>query len=219
MPLPDISEYYRKEQNAAAEEKAWNEAKRYVKHAASVAKALKLFGGRSVLEVACGSGWVPAMLPKNVAYTGVDKLSTFIELARGKNKDGDRTFVCGDLREVLPTLGSFDLVCSFATIKHFGLHEWSDIVRRLLEKAAAGVLELPISDSDYDNGTEFHHIFVTKDHASRAIGAAGHEVVATEVFCEGIAVDKDAPGGKRPITEVTYFTRRRAAPAAQGTGA
>jgi SAM-dependent methyltransferase len=210
MLFPDISEHYRRQDYVEREEKAWSEAKFYLRHAAGVNRVLELTKSKSVLEVACGSGWVPTQLSSEVEYTGLDRLDLFLDLAKSKNPGKNRTFICGDLREVLPALGGFDIVCSFATMKHFGLHEWDSVLGLLLSKATYGVLELAISTSDFDNGQEFHHVFAGAGHAAEAIRAAGHEVLAIESAYEGSVWDPIQTNGKRSIAELTYFTRRKA---------
>lgn len=209
MRFPDISEYYKAGNRAELEEKGWGETRFYERNAALVNEALALTGAKRVLEVACGSGWVPTLLPNDVHYTGVDKLPYFIELSRRKNPGPNRLFLRGDLRELLPTMDDFDLVCSFATLKHFGLYEWDDIVRLLLSKAPVGLLEAGLSVRDFDNGTDFHHVFVTHERMEQAIRSAGHEVVDTVTTYEGALREGGLPDlSPTPNLERTYFTRK-----------
>ena len=209
MHFPDISEYYRRRDRVEVEEKAWCKTKLYERHAASVNRVIELSGAKTVLEVACGSAWLPTLLPPSVAYTGVDKLDMFLEFAQKKNPGSNRTFYCGDMRELLPKLGTFDLVCSFATLKHFGLHEWNEIAGLLLSKAPLSVLEITVSTSDYNNGKDFHHVFVSPARVRAVVQAAGHEIVAVTPFFEGVIPDTDMPSGQRSIGELAYFTRKK----------
>lgn len=187
----DISMYYQEADHAKEEEIAWTTTQYYRRNAQAIQNAMPEQAGFRLLEVCCGTGWVPAVLPDTVAYMGVDDTPQFISWARYKNRNRANTqFLRGDLRELLvPTLGEFDVVAMFAALKHFSLDEWDAIVMRVLGMAPVGVLDIAVSDVERDNGTEFHHVFVDPRRAVAAIEAAGHVVTGTWTTWSGVADD------------------------------
>ncbi len=70
-----------------------------------------------------------------------------------------------------------DLAIAHAFLKHFGLHEW-DVVAGVVFSAAKWVIfSCPIAAEDHDDGTEFHHVHVTRDRLTTALMVAGKVVV------------------------------------------
>jgi len=199
--MKDISEYYVGDL-AIAEEKAWDEVKEYKRNYAQLELALSEFNAKSVVELGCGSGWIARELPAGVRYVGFDKNPTFLGWAKGKNRP-DRTFVYRDVREISPAWlkenhGEFDLACCFAFLKHFGLHECDDVLMLLLSLAPRAVFDIQITDRDIDNGTDFHHVFVTKQRLEQVVAAGGHRIVNRNVAWEG-----PFPQGRMQVQIVT----------------
>lgn len=197
--FPDISEYYKGEK-AASEEKAWSvagEAERKT-HLRALDMAFKLFGHREVLELCCGTGWIPLSLPPHVGYTGVDNNVEFLALAHTKNAPG-RLFFKGDIRAVsIPWLlnhgvGAPGIVCCFAALKHFGLHEWNDLFLSMLGLAPIAVFDVQLTPHDIDDGKEFHHVSVRKDRVDWLLAKAGRNIVHTERGFSGTLGDGVTP--------------------------
>jgi SAM-dependent methyltransferase len=173
-------------------------------------EAFKLFGGREVLELCCGTGWIPHALPIEVGYTGVDNNPEFLLLASRKN-DVKRRFLQGDLREVsgpwLKYRGApeyLDVVCMFAALKHFGLHEWDSIFGHLLDLAPTAVFDVQLTPHDVDDVKEFHHVSVSWDHVSQLLANHGHGIFHEEKGFSGMLGD-----GVTPMHVKTLVTSRK----------
>ncbi len=196
MGFSDISEYY-KGDLAVAEENAWNATKEYKRNLAQVERVIKERGVKRIVEVGCGSGLIPVELPREVRYLGIDKNPTFLEYAKKKNDPSCRTFVYEDVRNLSPEwmkkkgFAPFDLVMSFAFFKHFGLHELDDVMNKVISLAPVAVFEVQTASQSFDNGTQFHHNFITTNRLHRVIGEAGHKFLYDVVVYDG-----DIPEGR-----------------------
>jgi SAM-dependent methyltransferase len=208
---PDISEYY-KGPLVIAEEKAWGSYEGAVEravHLRALHMAFQLFGGQEVLELCCGTGWIPRALLPEVSYTGVDNNPDFLVLARSKN-EGKRRFIQGDLRAVsdpwLEERGvkTPDVVCCFAALKHFGLREWNAILGSLLELSPTAVFDVQITPRDVDDGKEFHHVSVTWERVGKLLADHGHGIFHEEKGFSGMLGD-----GVTPMHVKTLVTSRK----------
>jgi len=126
----------------------------------------------SVLEYGCGTGWVPRHLPPDMHYVGVDANQYCLQLAMARNPG--RLFAFADVRAALAL--TFDLACAFSFLKHFGLHEWDEVVAQVLRHGRYGLFTMPVGPETKDDGTEFPHVWVTEDRLRAAVNLAGHEV-------------------------------------------
>lgn len=182
MTLPDISDYYTG-QRAVDEEVNWLMGEAHQKQADTILPWLRQYEVASIVEYGCGSGGFAQKLPDGLDYTGIDKNSYFLERAKSKAKDNRRRrFIQGDVRNTGPS--SVGCACCWAFLKHFGLHEWNEIVGRILAPAQFGCLEVQIADRDVDNGSQYHHVFVTEERLKQAIEAAGHKEIDRKVMEE-----------------------------------
>jgi len=184
MPA-DFSEFLKREGRVAAEERGWvRVADRPIgyKFAASVVKSY-LEGAGSVVEFCCGSGNIPTELPKDVAYTGLDASSDLLELARKKNEP-EREFVLTDIRETDPTA---DIACCFQALKHFGFHEWGEILKRVLHAAPTAVFSMNIADDFIDNGIHYHHTWIPLHDLEEYVESGGHRIVYSHEIWSGRA--------------------------------
>jgi len=175
MRLPDFSEYLVGDK-LLKEEEDWSETKHYEKYAEIIMTATKLFDlGKSftLLELGCGSGWVPTMLDNSITYFGVDKNEALLEMARKKNND-ERIFFRQDIRKFKMSPRA-DVVCSFAVLKHFGLDEWEDIFRRMLRMGRYGAFSIQVTykKEPFDDGIDYHHVWVTEDMIENCALAEG----------------------------------------------
>ncbi len=174
----DISEYYTGEV-AATEEAAWNTTRMYRRNLAQVERLIQKEGLFQIIEVGCGSGLIAAELPDIVDYVGVDRSAELLAMARAKTAHTGRVFFQEDVRRITPEwvaekgLAPFHLVMCFAFLKHFGLHEWDDILKGILALAPVACIEVQLAEQDFDDGTQFHHVFVTQAHLERVISASG----------------------------------------------
>jgi hypothetical protein len=194
-PLPDFSEYLVGDR-IAQEESGWARVRYYERNAAQVMAAARMFGlGERfhLLELGCGSGWVPTALPDTIVYGGIDNNAQLLVLAAAKNGH-HRMFYRSDLR-VWPTAPAIDLVASFAVLKHFGLHEWADVFTRMLSHGRHGVFNIqlcPPSRPAYDDGTEFHHTWIDEHMVERCVRGAGKRIYRSEVLHSDPARGDDA---------------------------
>jgi SAM-dependent methyltransferase len=182
----DISEYYKDENLAAAEEAAWEKSEEYRRNLTFVERALRRFELTAAVELGCGTGWMPTGVPPDITYVGVDANPLFLEKARAKNHP-TRRFVQEDLRNATPEwarrleVPSPRLSYCFAVLKHFGLREWDRILYTLLTLGDYSVFEVQLAQIDIDDGTAFHHVSVTPERVKRVMAQAGHR--AAEEAC------------------------------------
>ncbi len=177
--FPDISETYTPDR-ALQEEVSWLLDRPQEAHAKLLLPRLEKYGIKSVLEVGCGSGILASLLPKGMVYLGVDKNLWMVRKALTRNMARQETmnFVQADVRELEAPPG--DLAMCWSFLKHFSLDEWDQIVAKVLAHGKYGCLEVQITDQDIDNGTEWHHVFVTRERLQGAIAAAGHMILEQE---------------------------------------
>jgi SAM-dependent methyltransferase len=208
---PDYTEYL-DPVRLEEEERLWGEVAIYRTYAGLVIRALELsepawlteaaalrLAGRQpfprlVVEVGCGTGWVPTELPDNVDnvdYVGLDKHPGCIRKAEEKNAHRRWSFIAGDFRQVATRQMQYedgrpaDVACSFAVLKHFGLHEWDAIVSKFLSWGRYATFTLPVWDpspnqvESYDDGVDYPHVWIGRPHLFRVLEAAGHEVAET----------------------------------------
>lgn len=163
------------------EEKTWEEHKYYELYAAHIRGLVDGARVRTILEVGCGTGWVPTVLPRNVEYRGVDANERCIALAKAKTH---HPFVVADIRTY--PRQAVDLVCSFAVLKHFALAEWSAVVGNVLQHGRRGLFSIPVAEEDKDDFTAgFPHTFVCHATLDAAVRAAGHDLVFIDPIAKG----------------------------------
>lgn len=181
VKLPDFSAYLTPER-LAHEEIEWAKTRFYERNAA----ALIEMEPRILLEVGCGTGWIPWEIRRrgyNCSYFGVDGNAGCLNLAHIKNPG--LPFIFADLRAMLPGKGGFDTICAFAVLKHFGLHEWHEIFARFLSAAPRALFTMGISDRTHDDGEEYHHTWLTAEDLAAAVRQCDHRITRREVSCEG----------------------------------
>lgn len=136
----------------------------------------------SVIEFGCGIGLVPEHLPDDVHYLGVDQNPDCI--LRAMQRNPTRWFQLNDIRAGQRL--TFDVVCAFSVLKHFGLHEWDEVLGKILAASASMALfTVFVTETDQDNGTEFHHVGVSRTHLEAAILQAGHAIVSADQIATG----------------------------------
>lgn len=181
MAKPDYSEYLTPEQ-LAHEERLWGEVKLYEKYAAVVTRAFDLAGLAEeikMIEVGCGTGWVPSVLTNRVAhYLGIDKNKECVARAIEKNRPNGALFVRMDLRDLEFKDDKYDVACAFAVLKHFALAEWDEVFARFLSLGNWTAFTLPTQDGagSLDDGLDFPHVRIGRSHLLDRVAAARHEV-------------------------------------------
>lgn len=179
--MNDISEYYTPEL-ATSEEQAWYASCEHKRNFKAVERLLEAHRISAALDVGCGSGFMPTMLPSELPYVGIDLNKTFLDYAVAKNAP-QRVFKQVDLRTltadwvaenalVAPVLG-----LSFAVLKHFGLHEWNDRVRQFLSLVDFACFDVTLSPMDFDDGVRFHHVYVSRRRLNWVLAWSGHRLL------------------------------------------
>lgn len=165
-----------------AEDRAWGETGQYRRNVEQVMRAIRCFAAPrpTVVELGCGSGWMPLALGDRVRYLGIDKSPALLHLSQQRNLGSDATFHLADLRDVTPaTLAALghpapDIIYSFSVLKHFGLAEWESLLRRVLTLGDRFVIQLQTTDAtSLDDGAEYHHTWINADDVSRYIADSG----------------------------------------------
>jgi hypothetical protein len=73
----------------------------------------------------------------------------------------------------------YDLVCSFAVLKHFSLYEFPSITEKFLSMGKFALFSMQFSNIDLDDGEEagYHHIWITDETLEDVIHKSNHSVV------------------------------------------
>ena len=179
MIAQDYSVWLDREGQLAAEERGWAENHEKEVYAGYLKRLFPKIGHvPTVLELGCGTGWVPALLvDTQVLYAGVDGNAGCVELARRKTK---HQFHHADLR-TFELWAPVDIVCAFAVLKHFALVEWNDVVAKVLRHGRYGIFTMRIGERDLDDLSRgFPHTLVSLERLRSAVAAAGHALTALE---------------------------------------
>lgn len=202
--LPDISEWYTLER-IEAEEILWEESGAYLEYSQRISEVCKLYGLTTVMEIGCGTGWVPSVLDSSLKYVvGIDANPHMVD--KSKKKNPDKEFLQCDIRTI-PDRFSVDLVCCFAVLKHFSLSDWPLRLRDILRFGRFGLFDQHVlmdgrtaMDIPGGGNEKFHSIWPTYSDVILSVKNAGHEIVRFDQrfrFDEGVG----AP-------EVMIITRR-----------
>jgi len=90
-----------------------------VDHIARYKFAQSYVVNKTVLDVACGTGYGTALLSQQAkTVVGVDISDKAIELAKRKHQTQNSVFVLSEAINFLKTTHGFDVICSFETIEH-----------------------------------------------------------------------------------------------------
>lgn len=178
MILPDYSEYLKKPGMLEYIEQEWldNPAFHDI-YSDVINRAIKEYKIKSVIEIGCGTGNVAARLIK-CNYTGLDANESCIQLAESKNTT--KSFTCADIRSYTTTKS--DLVFCFGVLKHFGLHEWDSIFKRISSLGEYFIFDMPICDEVKDDGEDHHHVWATMDWVSEKCKEVGLSITETNML-------------------------------------
>lgn len=163
------------------EERLWEQVAIYRLYAEALQRVLEVEGCRSVIELGCGTGWVPTRLSSDLDYLGVDANPGCLALARRKTSF---PFLQADIRQLETPVR--DMVCAFAVLKHFALQEWQEIVVRMLALGRVGVFTMNVGPDDLDDSSHgFPHTWVSRETLEWAIRAGGHDIVEMALLHTG----------------------------------
>jgi trans-aconitate methyltransferase len=198
--LPDISEYFTTER-ALKEEVNWILDHTHGRHFEFLLPRLDEYKIQSVVEFGSGAGIVASSIIKKVPqYIGMDANDHF--LATAKKRNPTLQFVKGDVRTWLPPWPA-DLALSSAFFKHFSLEEWDEIIARVLRAGKFGCFDVQLCANEHDDGTDYHHVFVSETHLERAVISAGHVIVEKKPMNGRTLANGDA------ASDMILWTRRR----------
>lgn len=184
---PDYSEWLGGGERVSKEETAWRGSQLHMNYAAHVALVRTKFKIFKILELGCGTGWVPTRFDTDIHYVGIDKNPAVLHIAREKNNP-NRLFVQADLRNaayIKQNWTPVDLVCSFAVLKHFSLDEFDSIFSGMLSLANIGLFSMNIANEVRDDGAEFHHIWVTNEWLKSILDRNGFELLYKTLVWQG----------------------------------
>jgi len=202
MSFPDISSYYT-EELALNEEVNWLLTMQWKRNSNFILPLLEQYRIATAIEFGCGSGLVAADLPATLDYVGIDRNSWFLERARERNLGKQRFFQNWDVRNW--TQEPRDLAMSWSMLKHFSLTEWTTILLKILASGRYAAFNVQLAEVCFDNGTRFHHVFVTQDQVEKVIALGNHEILIEETTSTWTVEN-------RPCSDVTYFTKLKPAP-------
>lgn len=190
--LADISEYFTTVK-AVAEERIW--ATSHHKATRPMNAVITELGAKRVIELGCGSGWVPTTLARDIEYIGIDSNEVFLAMAKAKNSTREKAaFVHMDLRKATHEWmdSSADLAVCFACFKHFSLTEIDERLRGLMALGKNSFFDIQIAAYNFDNGTNFHNSYITQKRLERVVASAGHRIVKQTALSGKLKVTEGA---------------------------
>lgn len=171
----------------------------------------------SLLEVAAGSGAVPAAVAASLAQTGIETRITLLDRAASHLKNGNRRAVAGDALALPFSDGSFDLVSCNLFVHHLSPDEvvrfvneslrvcrWALVINDLVRHAAhlglvyAGLPLYRGRLTRHDAPASVRQAYTVKemDHMLRKSKAARVEITRHYLFRMGVIAWKSAPGAQ-----------------------
>jgi len=169
MILPDYSEYLNKPGMLAWIEEQWKANPQiHDEHARVVNGFIDEHRIKTILEIGCGTGELAMRLKGNFGigvgkmnYNGFDINPDCIMYAQIKNSP-HHSFDVANVRDIVISKNVLPcLTISFGFLKHFGLHEWFDIFKRVASFGEYFIFDMPIAEQTKDDGTEFHHVWMS----------------------------------------------------------
>lgn len=155
MTLPDYSEFLKRPGVLEWVEKEWiSKPFTHEYHARVINDVMAKYNLKRVIEIGCGTGEVAIRL-NECEYLGCDANGDCIALAYEKN--AGKMFSPVNIRDL--QTDPVDLVFCFGVLKHFGLHEWSDIFYKISQLGKYFVFDMPVAEVTKDDGVEHHHVW------------------------------------------------------------
>jgi hypothetical protein len=173
--MNDISEWYTDER-ACDTEVQWLLGDKHQRFLRFVNPIIEQNDLKSVIEFGCGSGIVAEGLPGRITnYFGIDTCQWFLDRAV-KRLEGRMIYNLErmDARSWVQT--DFDLALAFAFFKHFSLDEWESLLGKLLAAGRNAIFDMQLAEEAFDDGSEYHHTFVTQKMLGAATARCGHVI-------------------------------------------
>ncbi|MDD5040091.1 MAG: class I SAM-dependent methyltransferase [Patescibacteria group bacterium] len=130
----------------------------YLEHIARYAFAAQFVKNKTVLDIACGSGYGSKYLADHGAarVIGVDSSDEAIRYSNKTYSTARTRYLVGDAHAIPLDDHSVDIVVSFETIEHFGGQDvFLKEVRRVLKDAGMLIISTP-NVPVYPSGNQFH---------------------------------------------------------------
>lgn len=177
--FPDFSEYLKRPGKFDIEERDWlaNPGKNDW-HAKIVNEFVEKNKIQSIIEIGCGSGETARRLKGFRRYIGIDSNEECLEYARGKTDHARYVFINRDIRALEAPSKIDDLVICFSTMKHFGLHEWFGVFKKISSFGKYFIFDIPVAETTKDDGKDFHHVWKSWEELREEIIKAGLTVVS-----------------------------------------
>lgn len=174
--MNDYSEYLKQPGMLDYIESEWKaKPEGHDRHAEVVNRFIKENNITDMIEIGCGTGELASRL-KVGRYMGYDSNPDCVAIASDKNTE--KGFGCIDVRDLTGVPRS--LVISFGFLKHFGLHEWADIFKRVAYFGDYFIFDMPIAEETKDDGLDYHHVWMRPMDINWQLARSGLEVVAIE---------------------------------------
>lgn len=145
----------------------------YEEHIARYRFAENFCEGKTVLDIACGSGYGAALLSKKAKKVyGVDISKEAIEYSNKNYKEPNIEFIVGDVRAIPVEDNSIDLAVSFETIEHVNYNEQEKFIgeiKRILKKDGVFICSTP-NMANYPSGSQFHKGELSLEKFKRILG-------------------------------------------------
>jgi len=168
------------------EKAGWLRDKLYLEYADTINEVCGQYETRTILEIGCGAGLIPAHLNPQLTYSAVDANIHCVREACSRNPT--LSISLEDIRDF--SHPPVDLVCSFAVLKHFSLLEVSTIFAKMSSFGRYFLFTVQLSDVDIDDGTEgYPHIWIEESSLKGMLLLAGHEIVWRRTRWEGESHD------------------------------
>lgn len=137
----------------------------YGEHIIRYKSAQELVRGKTVLDIACGSGYGTKMLAATAKKVyGVDVNNTAIQYAKKNYTSPKIDYRIGDAVEIPLEDGAVDVVVSFETIEHISQYEeFINEIKRVLKPGGLFIVSTP-NNEEYPETNPFHvHEFSFKE--------------------------------------------------------
>ncbi len=129
----------------------------YAEHITRYQAALEFVKGKTVLDIASGSGYGTKILSSSAKKVfGVDVSTEAITYAKKQYSGSNITYLLGDGQSIPLPDGSVDVVITYETIEHIkDYRKFLDEVSRVLKKDGVAIVSTP-NDLEFAEGNHFH---------------------------------------------------------------
>jgi ubiquinone/menaquinone biosynthesis C-methylase UbiE len=140
-------------------------------HVARYQALLDIVKGKTVLDIACGSGFGSKILSGSAkSVIGVDVSKPAVEYAKSKYPARNIEYKVGDATEIPIDDQTIDVVASFETIEHIkDYRKFLREIKRVMKPDGLLVVSTP-NDLEFSEGNQFHEHEFTRDELLKLVG-------------------------------------------------